>query len=206
MKMQRWIARIFMMGCAAANLAAAAFAEELVISNPYIDEYVKTFPMQTKPRDSATIQAERQLMIDGAEAVAAYAKAHGVEQAAVEINKGKDGAFAQYLPGSQTRMSLFQTIERRPEGDQIVLKAHSLFANLIGQTLITNEFADVSGWKFLVEYCRIAFSQVGRGWVDQTLWVDEFWGGNKPTRFNAYAQMIDKTAGVFVVTHFALDE
>ena len=192
------------------GMASVLGAEEAyVVNNPNYEAYIKAYPLETKPRDAKVVEAEKQLCVEAAQAVVDYAKAHGVEQAAAEVTKGVNGAFAKYNIGPQFRVMIFQFTGVGPKGeagDFVIVKGHNLFLPLVGVTIPVEAFADVSGWKFLIDDRKAAFSPQGKGWVNNQFWPDEFWAGNKIVRYLAYAQAIDRAQGLMVRTCTAIDE
>src|SRR4030042_4135732 len=143
------------------GIATGSWTEdEYVVTNPNYDAYITAHPLETKPRDAKVVEAEKQLMIEAAQAVAGYAKANGVDQAAAEVSKGVTGAFAQYNIGPQFKIMIFQFTGKGPNGEAgefITLKGHNLFLPLIGVIAPVDTFADLSGWKFLLEDRKAAF-------------------------------------------------
>ena len=106
-----------------AALGGVAAAQEFNIRNPYLDEYVKSHALTVKPRDAQTVAAEEQLCVEAAQAIIAYVKEHGVDEAAAEITKGKDGAFANYHQiGPQFRYQIFQFLEKNAEGEALLYR------------------------------------------------------------------------------------
>ena len=192
------------------SMASLLWAEdEYAVTNPNYDAYITAHPLETKPRDAKVVEAEKQLCVEAAQAVVDYAKANGVEQAAAEVTKGVNDAFAKYNIGPQFRIAILQFTNKGPQGeagDFMIAKGHSLFTNMIGVTVLLDMFADISGWKYLFEYRKAAFSPPGKGWVNNPIWPDEFWAGNKIVRYLVYNQAIDREQGLMVMTCTILDE
>ena len=190
--------------------ATAFAADEVVIMNPNYDAYIQAHSMETKPRDPAVVEAEKTLLVEGAQAVVDYAKANSVEQAAAEVTKGKDGVFAKYCSGNQFRILLWQYADEQGnvglEAATTTLRGHNLFLNMIGMALKLDAFADLTGYKFLNAYREAAFSSQGQGWVTNLIWSDEFWANNNPVRYDVFCRVIDHETGVMVAITSALDE
>lgn len=184
-------------------------ADEYVVTNPNAEAYLKAHPMETKPRDLNVIEQEKAVLVEAAQAIVAYAKANGAEQTAAEVSKGKNGVFAKYDIGPQFRMIVAQFSDQGPNaetGTFFTFKGHNLFLSMLGVTFSLDIFADLSGWKFGLEYHKAAFSPSGKGWVKDIFWADEFWAANKIVRYIAYNQEIDRTDGLSVITCTAIDE
>ena len=186
--------------------ATAFAADEFVITNPNYDAYIQAHSMETKPRDPAVIEAEKKLLVEAAQTIAEYAKANGAEQAGAEITKGKDGAFAQYHNiGGQFRMMIMAYFPS-DSSIQFMFQGHNLFTSMVGMKMNLNDFADLSGWKFGMEYYNVTFSPEGRGWVDNIFWTDELWANNKVVRYIAYNQVLDRERFLGVTCALAVDE
>lgn len=156
--------------------------DEYRVRNPYLDNYLESHSLTVKPRDPQILAAEKHQCVEAAQAIAAYAKEHGVGQAANEITKAADGVFAQYHKrGPQFRMMIFQYFDEEPagdEGDFLILQGHSVYKNLVGMKFLLHDFADLSGWKYMLEDRKAGASPQGKGWVAGLIWIDEFWPGN----------------------------
>jgi hypothetical protein len=184
-------------------------AEEDVINNPNYAVYLKAHPLETKPRDPKVVETETQLIREAAQAMAEYAKTNGAEQAAAEVTKGANGAFAKYCVGPQVRLMIFQFTDKGPKGeagDFFILKGHNLWLALVGGISPIDALADLSGWTYLADVRKVALSPQGRGWVKNNFWLDELWAGNKIVRYLNYVHVIDREKGVAILTCTALDE
>ncbi len=166
-----------------------AYAEDLHnIANPNFDAHVKAHGLTITPRDPQVVADEKKLLVKAAEAIAAYAQKHGIDQAADEMGKSKDGAFGEYCLGGQIRLNIFQFLSE----DTILLKGHNLFLGMVGLEVSLEQFADLSGWKFLKDEREAAFSEQGKGWVTKQIFVDDFWPGDgKPHVADCYNLLLD---------------
>jgi hypothetical protein len=192
------------------GMASLVWAEEeYAINNPNYDTYLKAHPLETKPRDPKVVEAETQLLREATQAVVEYAKANDPDQAAVEVTKGVNGAFAKYCIGPQVRIMIFQFTDKGPKGETgefFTLKGHNLFLALVGGTSPLGALADLSGWTYLADVRKVALSSQGNGWVQNNFWLDELWAGNKSVRYLNYVQVLDREKGLVAMACTAIDD
>ena len=191
------------------GFASLGYSAESVVNNPNFDAYVKAHPLESKPRDVKTVEAEKLLLIEAAQTIADYAKANGVDQAGAEVIKSDNGVFAKYFFGPQIRIALLQFTDKGPNGETgnfVILKGHNLLVNIVGTPLAMDVFGDLTGWFFLRDAYQVASSPQQKGWLNNTVWADEFWAGSKIVRYDNYVLAIEQAKGIFVLPATALDE
>jgi len=154
-----------------------------------------------KARDAAVVAAERKQAQDGVHAISAMAKSDGIAKVIAEINKGRAGAFAKYMPTGHFYLSLCEF----KSDTSAVFVAHGTNPAFVGFEVPSLDiFKDNTGWN----YADALFGKAGgrralEGVMEGVVWTDPDWQKGKVCRMAAYNQVF-QAGEKFYWTYFAV--
>jgi hypothetical protein len=158
-------------------LSTSLFAQQFYsVKNP------NTVKPEGSPRPASAVQADKDSALSCLAAIADYVKANGVDKTVQEINKGRQGAFANKFP--KTHFYLSMSKKKGAKGWPII--AHGSNPALVGFDVTdVSMFMDHTGWQYLTDlFAKMDTTKIGV--VDGLLWADPEWANGKKCRMFAY--------------------
>lgn len=159
-------------------LSAGGLFAEVVVKNP--NSY--TPAADEKPRPSAVVASEKKMAQEAVKAIDEYAKAHGIDAAIAEVNKGRSGAFGKFIP----KTPLYLAITKMKGTTAGTIVGHIIPAFVGFEIPDLTAFKDNTNWAYDSEL----FAKGGKGSFDGViegiLWSDPEWQKGKKCLMVAY--------------------